>query len=496
MKNLLKILLLVIIVLLFVLFGLLFTQKGNDIAKPYLKAELEKQIGLPVEVDLFMLRYDNIALKIIINNGLSVDVKSIFNLISQEFDGIYKIYAQNFFYEGISLDEANINGEYSGVPNDVYVNGKGTSFNAPLNYKLRILNGEAKEIIFNLKDMQIAKLLSLAKQPAFAQGKMDANVSIPTLVKDSLDGKINISLDEIMLNETLLKNEYNLTLPQNTKFQVSIESLLKGEEVKSNINMYSNLADVNLSDITFNTTTQYVDANYRIDVANLKNLYALTHIEMRGALLLNGHIKKAKTLKITGVTHSLGGALDYVFEDGNFNSFITEVPVENVLKMFKFPQFMGARASGKTLYHIVNEKGTLKFVLDNFQLAPNKITKNIGKFFPIDPTAMMFPKTLLEAEINSDEVIYTFVAKSKGAFINIGKGRINHQKDSHEAKIKFGYKKYTMSGSIGGSIRHPHIGFDTTGFLKDNMMMNKAMTNRAKKVLGGSFGKYLKGLGF
>ena len=80
MKNLLKILLLVIIVLLLVLFGLLFTQKGNDIAKPYLKAELEKQIGLPIEVDLFMLRYDNIALKIIINNGLSVDVKSIFNL--------------------------------------------------------------------------------------------------------------------------------------------------------------------------------------------------------------------------------------------------------------------------------------------------------------------------------------------------------------------------------------------------------------------------------
>ena len=65
MKKLLKILLISLPVLIILLAGILFTQTGNNLLKPYLKAELEKQVDLPVDVDLFKLRYDNVALKIV-----------------------------------------------------------------------------------------------------------------------------------------------------------------------------------------------------------------------------------------------------------------------------------------------------------------------------------------------------------------------------------------------------------------------------------------------
>lgn len=142
MKKYLIITLISLLILIIFLAGLLFTQTGNDIVKPYLKAELETQTGLPVEVDLFKLRYDSTEIKIVVNNALNVNIISSFNLLDLSFDGTYKLYANNFIYDKVNLKEANINGEFKGVPSDILVNGKGTSFEAPLNYYLRVLYGD------------------------------------------------------------------------------------------------------------------------------------------------------------------------------------------------------------------------------------------------------------------------------------------------------------------------------------------------------------------
>ena len=86
MKKPLKILLISCLILIILLASILFTQTGNNFVKPYLKAELEKQVGMPVEVDVFKLRYDNVTLKIVINKTLNIDVISIFNLLSLSLD--------------------------------------------------------------------------------------------------------------------------------------------------------------------------------------------------------------------------------------------------------------------------------------------------------------------------------------------------------------------------------------------------------------------------
>jgi len=123
MKKYLKITLISLLMLIIALSGILFTKQGNNLVKPYLKAGLEKQVGLPVEVNLYKLRYDHTELKITINNALNVDVESIFNLLGLSFDGTYTIFANNFIYNGINLKQANINGEFKGVPDDILVRG-------------------------------------------------------------------------------------------------------------------------------------------------------------------------------------------------------------------------------------------------------------------------------------------------------------------------------------------------------------------------------------
>ena len=482
MKRLLKILLISLLMLIILLSGILFTQAGNDLAKPYLKAELEKQVGLPVEVDLLKLRYDNVALKIVINNALNIDVISIFNLLTQTVEGTYKVGAHNFIYTGINLEQANINGEFRGVPDDLLVNGKGTTFDAPLKYNLRIKDGEAKEITFYIKDMAVADILKLAKQPALAQGKVDANITIPTLVEKELNANAKVAFSDITFNDDLMKEIYKVSLPKAMKVQGKVDANLTQKQIEGTVDMKSNIANLNLQNVKFNTDTQHMTTDYIVDIMDLKSLSELLRTKVDGVLLLKGHVEKSEILKVTGHTESLGGEVKYTLIDKDFTASLKAMPMQNMLKMFSFPPFVDANTSGKINYDLLSKKGNTSLALADFKLAPNSVTESLGTVMPMEPTDIVFGSTSLDATIDGDDVVYNLMAKASEASISIGEGKINRANDTHQAKIEFGFNKYAIAGTVGGSIRHPYVGFDTKGFLKDQMTGNDFADRSEKEI--------------
>jgi len=474
MKKYLKITLISLLILIILLAGLLFTQTGNDIVKPYLKAELEEQTGLPVEIDLFKLRYDNTELKIVVNNALTVNVISIFNLLSLSFDGTYKLYANNFIYNKVTLREANINGEFKGVPSDILANGKGTSFEAPLNYYLRILDGDAKDITINLKNMDLSDILVLTQQPPVAKGLVDANITIPTLVKGERNSHGNIILNGITFNDDIMKKLYKVSMPEAMKMDGIVDVNLTDTTVIGSVDMQGNIANANLKDVRFDRKTKYISANYMIDIMNLKSLSGLLRTKMDGAIVLKGDIEKEKTVKITGITKSLGGEVNYKVLDNNFSASFVAVPVKNMLNMFRFPAFVNADASGNFDYNLQNKTGNTKLALEEFRLASNTVTKSLKMMIQKDPSSIVFGETSLDAAINGDEINYTLMAKALDASITVGDATINKEKDTHDAKIEFVYNQFAIKGNIGGSIRQPRVGFDATGFIPDSEFMPKA----------------------
>ena len=482
MKKLLKILFISFPILLVLLAGLLFTQTGNNFIKPFLKDELEKQVGLPVEVDLFKLRYDNVALKIVIDNALNVDLVSIFNLLTLSFDGTYKVGAHNFIYDGIPLEQANINGEFKGVPDDILVNGQGTSFDAPLKYDLRIKDGDAQEITFYVKEMNVSDILKLAKQPALAQGKVDANLTIPTLAKDERNADIKIHLADVTFNDALMKKTYKVALPEALKIHGDIDANLTGQQVEGTMDMQSDIANINLQNIKFNTDTQHMTTDYMIDVMDLKSLSGLLKTKLDGLILLKGELKRSEILKVTGHTESLGGEVKYILLDKDLNVSLEAVPMQNMLKMFSFPPFVDANTSGKIAYHLSSKKGHSALTLADFKLGSNSVTDSLSTVMPMNPTDIVFGATSLDANIDGDEVVYNLMAKASEASISIGEGRIDRENDTHQAKIEFGFFQYAIAGSIGGSIREPHVGFDTKGFLKDQMLDNEFKDKAEREV--------------
>lgn len=469
MKKYIKITLIVLLIIVIAISGLLFTQAGNDVLKPFIKAELEKQTDQPVEISHFKLRYDHTVLKIMVNNALNVDIDSIFNLLKLTFDGHYKVFANNFIYNNITLDQANINGEFKGVPDNVYVNGKGSSFNAPLNYYLRILKGDAKEITINLKEMDLSDILKLAKQPAMAKGKVDANITIPTLVKGELNVHGTIDFNDVNFNDDIMKKVYKVSMPEAMQMNGTVDANLTDTEIMGGVKLQSDIANVDLKNVQFNRETKYLSSNYIVDIINLKTLSQLLHTKLDGALVLEGKVEKEKTLNVTGLTRSLGGEINYQVLDNNLSASLVAVPVKKLLNMFRFPAFVDAQASGDLEYDLLDKKGNTKLALKEFKLASNTITKSVGMMIMKDPSSIVFGETSLDADIDGDTISYSLIAKALNASVTIGEGKIDKRKDTNEATIEFAYNQYAAAANIEGSLRNPTIGFDTKGLLPAQM---------------------------
>jgi len=481
MKNYLKITLITFLMLLIALSGILFTQQGNDFAKPYLKAELEKQVGLPVEVDLFKLRYNHTNLKITINDALKVDVKSMFSLLGLHCDGTYTINANNFVYNDINLKQANINGEFEGEYDNIYVHGKGNTFNAPLNYYLRIVDGDAKRITLQLKDMELSDILELTKQPALAKGKVDANLTIPTLVKSEMNTQSIITLSGITFNDALIKKHYKVTMPEALQVDGVIDANITDTQIIGGANIHSNLADVTLKDLQFNKETKHLSSQYIADILNLNALSNLLHTKLNGAILLEGEIEKRETLKVTGLTKSLGGEIHYQLIDNNLTSSIESVPVKNLLHMFRFAAFVDANASGQLGYDTKEKKGEVKLALKDFKLASNKVTKSMKMMILKDPSFFVFGQSSLDAKIDGDQIRYSLMAKTDDASIIVDEAIINKEKDFHNAKIAYTYESLEIQGNVDGSIRNPRIDFSKKSLSDIDFMVK--LEREIKRIL-------------
>ncbi|MEA1879960.1 MAG: hypothetical protein U9N11_04895, partial [Campylobacterota bacterium] len=325
-------------------------------------------------------------------------------------------------------------------------------------------------------------ILTLAKQPALAKGQVDAHVVIPTLVKEEMHTQAHVTLNGITFNDDLMKKLYKVTLPKAFSLSGNIDANLSNTQIVGKVNAKSNIANVTLENLKFNKNTKHLNSEYLIDVVNLKELSGLLRTKLDGMIVLQGDIEKTDTLKITGFTDSLGGKINYTLADKNFHSSIVAMPMQNMLKMFRFPAFVDSNTSGEISYNLLSKKGSTKLSLADFKLAPNDVTKTLGKVMPMNPTDIVFGATSLEATIDGDEVVYSLMAKASEASISIGEGRINKEKDTHEAKIEFGFNKYAIAGSIGGSIRQPKVGFDTKGFMKDQILKNDFKDKLEKEV--------------
>ncbi len=198
--------------------------------------------------------------------------------------------------------------------------------------KVKYNSNSAKVV---LKNVSIVKILKTLSQPYFVtSGLISGVVDIPNLKK--LNGSFNISSSG-KVNRRLFK----MKLP-SYKYKLKTKGSLKNGKIfaKSSY-LNTSFVKVYLANTNFTILTKALTSDFRVKIDNLKALKAFINQDLRGALDLNGKVKYAKGIfSVNGLTKSLGGSLQFVYNNNSANVKFKNIETTKILYMLNMPQYI------------------------------------------------------------------------------------------------------------------------------------------------------------
>lgn len=321
----------------------LFSEKGNDILKPYVKERIERETGMPVKIHTFVLHSGSTKMDLTVNRTLRIKTASAFSLWNRSFKGIYRIVAKNFEYEGSRLRQADIKGRFVGVLGDIFVEGNGTALDSPLWYRLRLIDGSVKQLEAQMHGVSLSELLALAKQPPLAKGKMNLQIDMPHIDKEGGRGTAHLALHDALLNRSLIKKLYGVALPKKSTLQFKADAQIEGKKMRFDADAQSALFSAGIKEGRADIAAKSLMADYRFET---KALQVLTGGKLAGALKLDGDLKVADGgYLVRGSSRSLGGSVH--FESGVHTKVTMKgVTLAKLLTMLRQPHYVTGTLEG------------------------------------------------------------------------------------------------------------------------------------------------------
>ncbi len=364
-----------------VLFLFSFTQTGNTVLKPYVKEALEEEIGLPVEVKSFKLEYGTVRLTFVIDGQAVVETASHYGLWGRSFDGIYKVTAKKFAYDGLILGEADLKGKFKREGKEINVTGQGLALGAKMDYSFKIMDDVAQKIILKMKGAQLEQILRLLGKPALAQGKVDIDVNMPDIGDENAEGHGQLLLHHASFNRALVKELYGYTLPEKSELSAKAEAKLQGDLVAITGALQSNLFSLGIKDTWFDIPAEKLSGKYMLDV---KELRIVTKNKLAGAFKAQGNMKlEGKQLLISGKSDSFGGELGFsVGKSAKIT--LQELSLAKMLPLFKQPVYAKGKVNGTvSMDDISSKSGEYDLHIDKGSFIPKAFAQKWGTKIPV-----------------------------------------------------------------------------------------------------------------
>ena len=192
-------------------------------------------------------------------------------------------------------------------------------------------------------NLNIAKFLYMLKEPHYADGVLFMDADIKDARSDKLDGKITTSIKKGVLDSKFLtkKYEFKSTMPSTT-FNSTTISTLNGNSVDTKVDFNSNIANIDIKSAKYNIEDSSLKSDYVINIADLGKLFFLTDQHMRGALVANGELSKAKDLDLTFHTKVAGGKIDAKLHNDDFHADLSNIQTTQLLHMLMYRELFSS----------------------------------------------------------------------------------------------------------------------------------------------------------
>lgn len=455
---------------------------------------IAKDFGIQVPKTTFIIHQESIFDKkdikqdfVFDSNVGKITLSSTSNIESFDTKGVYSIVLSDISaftpLLGMKVRGAlRTDGSIEGGLENILIAGKTDIADSASTYSANIVKSALAKVRFDTQNLRIEKLLYMIYQPQYISASVGGKAEAWDLDK-GISTQANFSLKGVTSNP-VIKKEFDLDMP-NTPFSANLNAKLDKGVGNANLIFDSNLARLNVPNITINLHKGAYSSPYSAILPDLKKLKFATKIELVGKFEADGDFALSENLKATFHTKSLGGNVDAELNGDNFNAKIKEVDLDSVLSMAQIQKVFSSKVNGDLVYNTASEKGTLKARLDNGRFLKNQLTDALKQYAKFDATGLVFNNISLNSDINK-MVLNSALNMQSGDFSLSGQNIITDlEKSTINAKLKTTLKKDTLGIKLSGNLTSPKVEIDLGELLKSRL------GNEVQKSVGKELEKAL-----
>lgn len=375
-----------------------FTPLGNGIVAPIIEKKIAQQTNLPSKLSTFSLSMSSFEILLELSANNTVHIKGNYSLFSQAFDVAYRVKLEELSSLS-TLAKMPLNGNFrteGSVKGDmefIEVDGKSDVAKSETAYRVELTELQPTSIIATVSHAKLAELLNMAAQKAYASADIDLNVNFKNITPHQLDGSVKLLSKNALLNTKVLKDDFNITIPHTT-FTMSLDALLRGDDVTYEYGLLSNLATLTSAG-KVTPEPLMLDVKYALDIAELALLKPISGADVRGSFKLSGTAKGGKeSLLLKGKSDVAASNTTFEvalkeFKPANIKANIQNLDISRVLYMVKQPHYTEGKfnmACEITDADPKNPKGHVKTEITNGLLDSHYLTKTYEFKSPMPQT--------------------------------------------------------------------------------------------------------------
>lgn len=336
------------ILLLLCIYGILFTNFGNSLLKPYVQNLLQQKTNTQIVLNKFKVGLTTVEISADINQELNLSISGDYNLFKKDFDLKYVLNANGLKSFGLNVkEEMGLKGALSGNLNNFIANGAGNTFGSNIKFTTKIIDFKPSLIKLDAKNLNVEDILISANQKPYLNGKLNLIADISDTNGTRL-GFAKVTSSKLYTNNTLVKEDFNITLDDNFYLNLNSDIKVLDQIATAKTVLSSPIAIAAALNSIYDINKNELNSDFNLNIPNLNKLEKIINHKLSGEITLKGDIKisASKLEYFDALIKGFGGNINAKLKDDQITAELKDIKLDEVLKVAMLPNVANGLMEG------------------------------------------------------------------------------------------------------------------------------------------------------
>jgi len=336
-----------------VVYVVVFTSLGNSFMAPVIQSSMQQKTKLPIVLDKFSLSISDFDIVLHLDKENAIFLKGKYSLFSQNFDIDYGVNLENLstlkpLTNLLLRGDFHTSGKVKGDMDFFEIDGVSDVAKSDTAYHVELRKFNPTSIIAKIKKLKLDTLLYMVNQNAYASSDINLDIDFKNITPHAMDGDIKLQTRNGILNTSIMKKDFNITVP-SAGFCMKLDAKLKKDNIDYIYLLNSSIARFTSSGNLILQPLK-MDIKYGVIIKELAVLKPLSGVDVKGDLKLNGTLKGKKDNLINKL--GMSGKLD--------NRYLSKVyKFKSLMPRFKYVLNMQNNIKPKNIDTAIKLRTTL-----------------------------------------------------------------------------------------------------------------------------------------